>query len=913
MVLGRVAERAAIEDLLRGALEHRSGSLVLTGEPGIGKSTLLAYATERATQQGLMVLTVRGYESESEIPFAGLADLLTPVLSCMQSLPAPQIRALESALSLGPPAAGDRFSVCAATIGMLAAAAEESPLLVVVDDGHWLDTSSREAILFAARRLNAEGIALLMAARLVSSTDNEYAGVRRLRLAAMNRAEADQLFDRLAPGAPAALRSEIYLDAGGNPLGIQELCDQLARGPTPLGVTGMPSDSRLTRALGGRLADLPASTRRALLLVAASGGAPRDVVLLAAQRSGLGLADFAPAEDAGLLVIGDRRIEFRHPLLRSVLYGSASTHARASAHAALAEVLEAERGDAAADARAWHLSVARFPPDEETAQLLEATGLRARRRGGHMEAAHALEQAARFGNAEQRPVRMLRAARAWQLAGRHRHVLVLLEEALPLATDPRLRAVIRHMDAYTRMWREHPAAQLAGMVAAAAEAEEVDPGRAAFMYSDAITACFMLGRIAEAVRLITRAQHLSRNGSNVVRVVTTVAMAAALALQGHRAEASALLATTQPVLLAADPLARAQEYAYAAYTLIWLDDYQQAGVQIDRIIDRARAEGAVGVLPQALALASELYFRLGRWTEATAAAAEGLTLAEQSRQSNLYVRYFLARMDGVQGRTAECRRRMEQIRFTSNRLGVECMEVYTGHVLGLVALAEGDLEEAIARLEVVRDLRMVNEMHDQSMVPWAYDLVEAYARSGRGDQARALLDSVAPAPDDPTHSWQHAVAARCRGLLAGRESMLLDFQRALSWHERADVPFERARTLLCLGERLRRERQRSSARAYLRRALDTFEQLGAQVWAARARAELAATGETLTRGPGLASQLTPQELQVALVVGRGASNQEAAAALFLSPKTIEYHLSNIYRKTQLHSRSELAVLASAAS
>ncbi|HEX2807675.1 MAG TPA: AAA family ATPase [Kineosporiaceae bacterium] len=908
-----MAERAAIDRLLRGALDRRSGSLVLTGDPGIGKSTLLGYAADRAREQGLMVLTVRGYESESEIPFAGLADLLTPVLSRLQSLPEPQIRALESALSLGPPAAGDRFSVCAATIGMLAATAEESPLLVVVDDGHWLDTSSREAILFAARRLNAEGIALLLACRAVSSTDSEYAGVRQLRLEALDRAEADQLFDQLAPAAPAHLRREIYDDAAGNPLGIRELCDQLARGPAPFRLTGMPSDSRLTRALGGRLANLPEPTRRALLLVAASGGAETDVVLLAAQRSGLGLADYAPAEEAGLLLIGERRIEFRHPLLRSVLYGSASTHARASAHAALAEVLEVQRGDAAADARAWHLAAARFPPDEETARLLEATGLRARGRSGYIEAAHALEQAARFAAPEQRPARLLRAARAWQLAGRPRQVLVLLEEALPLATDARLRAVIRHMDAYIRMWREEPAAQLAGMAGAAADVQEVDPGRAAIMYADAGIACFMLGRIADAMRLITRAQSLGRRGNDVVQLVTTVAMAAGSALLGRRAEASALLATTQDALLAADPLSRAQEYAHAAYTLMWLEDYRQAADRIDRVVDRARAAGAIGVLPQVLALQSELSFRLGRWSEAVAVATESLTLAEQSRQGTVYARYFLARMDGVQGRTEECLRRMEEITATARRLNVGCMELYIGHVLGLVALGAGNLDEAIRQLELVRGLRMVTEMRDQSLVPWAYDLVEAYARSGRTAEAHALLESVAPAPDDATHRWQHAVAARCRGLLAPRETMMVDFQTALTWHDRAQVPFERARTLLCLGERLRRERRRSSARGYLRRALETFEQLGAEAWAARARVELAATGETLTRGAGVAWQLTPQELQVGLVVGRGATNQEAASALFLSPKTIEYHLSNIYRKTQLHSRADLAVLATAAS
>jgi DNA-binding CsgD family transcriptional regulator len=432
------------------------------------------------------------------------------------------------------------------------------------------------------------------------------------------------------------------------------------------------------------------------------------------------------------------------------------------------------------------------------------------------------------------------------------------------------------------------------------------------MYADAAIACFMLGRIEEALRLITRAHELSR-GSDVARMVTTVATACVLALHGRRAEARAHLDAVYDALLAADPVRRAQEYAHGAHCLIWLEDYRRAETLLDRVIERARAVGAVGILPQALGIASELYFRLGRWSEAVAAAEESVTLATESRQATMYCRYFAARLDGVQGRVDECLRTVGWIDAVSRRYGIGCMGPYDGAVVGLMSLAAGDVEEAIRRLEAVREWQMAVEVTEQAWVPWAYDLAEAYARAGRGDEARALLDAVAPAPDDAAHRLQHALAARCRGLLAPREELLQEFETALAWHDRAEQPFERARTLLCLGERLRRERQRAGARSYLRRALETFEQLGAVTWAGRARAELAATGETHVRGPGVAAELTPQELQVALVVARGATNAEAAAALFLSPKTIEYHLSNIYRKTQLRSRSELAVLASAAS
>src|SRR5690242_6479699 len=302
MVFGRVAERAAIDDLLRAARAGRSGALVIRGEPGIGKSTLLKYAHQQATE--MTVLSARGYESESEIPFAGLADLIRPVLPLLKELPEPQAAALESAMSLGPPVSGDRFSVCAATVGVLAAAAEVEPLLVVVDDLQWLDVSSREAILFAARRLHADGIGLLMASRSTGEQEVGYAGLRELRLEGLSHADADALAQELLPNASPELRRQIYDDTAGNPLGIQELCDQGTEQREPLATAaGMPSQSRLARALWGRLSELPERARQALLIVAAAAGAETDVVLLAARHAGLDLADFAPAEQAGLLVI----------------------------------------------------------------------------------------------------------------------------------------------------------------------------------------------------------------------------------------------------------------------------------------------------------------------------------------------------------------------------------------------------------------------------------------------------------------------------------------------------------------------------------------------------------------------------------------------------------------------------------
>lgn len=924
MVIGRVAERAAIDDLLSAARAGCSGALVLRGEAGMGKSTLLAYAAERA--KDMTVLSAQGYESESEIPFAGLADLVRPVLGLLERLPGPQVAALQSAMSLGPPTGGDRFSVCAATVGVLAAAAGESPLLVIVDDLQWLDSSSREAILFAARRLHADGIGLLMASRPTGEGrggDGEYAGVRELRLDGLNDADGDRLTAQLLPAATAQVRRQIYEDTGGNPLGIAELCH---RGidhdvPVPVPATGIPADSRLTRALWGRLAELPERTRQALLIVAAAPGAQTDVVLMAAREAGFDLADFAPAESSGLLVVDVQRIAFRHPLLRSVLYGAVPMHQRAAAHTAVAAVLARMPGDAAADDRAWHLAVATLPPDQEVAGLLAEAGTRARRRGGNLEAARAFEQAARFGSATERPALLLRAARCWQLAGRSGRVLPLLDEAIGLTEDPRLRALIQHMGGFMRMWRALPRDGLAEMAAGAQAVEQVDPGRAAMMYADVALAYFMLGQPVELLGATTRAFEVSEKDGPVARLVATVAHAGALVMNGRRAQGRRLLAEVREELLAVDPLARTQELAHAAYIWMWLEDFEVADRLLERIITLARATGSMGVMPQALGMASELAYRMGRWAQARAHAEESVALAEETRQANMYGIYFVARIDAVQGRAQDAQRMVDRTLAAVQRYEANCMAPLAGHALGLLALGAGDLDEAIRQLEAVRDLPVSAQTQDQTITPWAFDLVESYVRAGRGEAAQDLLarfavddEGLGPdgEPDERTASLQ-GMTWRCRGLLASRAQMEAAFEAALAAHDACEMPFERARTLLCYGERQRRARQRGPARKHLRRALEIFERLDAEAWVTRARNELAATGETTTRGTGPAAELTPQELQVALVVARGSTNQEAAAALFLSQKTIEYHLSNIYRKTNLRSRAELAELTEAAS
>ncbi|GID92356.1 AAA family ATPase [Amorphoplanes digitatis] len=906
MMLGRTAERALIDALLTGARGGRSDALVITGEPGIGKTTLIGYAIEQAA--GMRVLTARGYEDESEIPFAGLADLLRPVLDGLDGLPGPQAAALRSALALGPPVAGDRFTVCAATVGILAAAAETSPLLIVVDDLQWLDASSREAVLFAGRRLHADGIALLVATR--NPADAADLRASHVALAGLSVDDVDELCRSTLPAAPPGAAARLHAATAGNPLGVIELSrERPDHQDAGVAAPYVPPGSRIERALQSRLAELPGDTRRALVLAAAAVGGDTGILLLAAEASGLHLRDFAPAETQDLITIDDRRTEFRHPLLRSVVYHAATMDDRCAAHNALAAVLADIPGDAAADARAWHLAAATLSPDEDVATLLQEAALRASSRAGYVGAARAFGQAARLSRGPDRARRLLRAARCWQLAGRNDQVLPLLDEALPLTTEPSRRALIQHMSAYVRMWRERPDGVLEFLVASAEAVEEADPGRAALMYTDACIPYFMVGDIEQLQAVVRRGHELAARAGGPPQLVAAVALAGGLTLAGERGAADALLRRCHPDLMRADPLVRAQDLCHAALTWIWLEGFDAAGELLDRVIAAARSAGALGVLPQALGISSELHFRVGDWHDARASAAESLRLASETRQADLYGLFFNGRLDAVQGRADDCRRRVERTIAVAERLGVDCMALYTGHELGLLALSQGEAGEAITHLEAVRALPVAAHIRDPAVVPWVFDLVEAYIRDGRPDAARELLDAQQARPGG---MWADAAAARCRALLAPPEEMAAAFKTALESLGCALMPFERARTELSYGERLRRQRQRAQARKHLHDALETFTRLGAQPWAERARSELSATGTTVRRSADALPRLTPQELQVALVVARGATNHEAAATLFLSQKTIEYHLSNIYRKTNIRSRTDLAGIAGAA-
>lgn len=907
MLLDRESEAARIEDLLHQARRGRSGVLVLRGEAGIGKSTLLEHAVELA--EGMQVLRAQAFESESEIAFAGLADLLGPVLHRLPALPPPQAEALSGALAIGPAVRADRFTICAATLSLLAAAAEDRPVLAIVDDAHWLDISSMEALQFAARRLRAEGVVMLIAARPSTSSHPEFADLPEVALKGLSKSAALTLAATSGDHLSTAQLDQLYTATEGNPLALLEITPLLAQ----VEATGelwpgapLPPGVQIERALRRQLQLLPGTTRAALLVVAASDSGDLPVVTSALEHLGMAMADLAPAEASGTVLVDGLRVRFRHPLLRSVLYHEAPVSERLSAHRALADALGTTAFGQASDLRAWHLGHATLSLDEEAAHALEGAGTRACHRGGYATAASALERAARLTPAGMlRARRLLKAAKWWQLAGRVQRAGRLLEEALRDTDDPVQRAEIQHLRGFVQMWRQAPPTAQQLLRREAERVVDADPGRAALMYADAAVPCYMTGDLAGAQASAREAHRLGRRVGGTARLVATVLLAVTVATDGRPGEAAALLEEVDEGLASANPLLRAQELLFAAMTWVWLERYDKAAALVDHVVSSARAASALGVLPYALAIESELGYRTGQWATAYASATESVHLADETRQANSYGLYYAARAEAAMGLEDSCREHARRALEAADQYGIGCMPTYAGSALGLLELGLGRPEMAITALERVRDLAAEQELRLPTVIPWSPDLIEAYVRARRPADAQRELDALVAVAGDDDLEWVGGAIARCRGLLADHSDMDEHFRTSLSRFSRTPAPFDRARTLLCWGERLRRARQRVEARSPLREALEVFEGLGARPWADRASTELLATGETARPRDGQIQRLTPQELQVALAVGTGVTNAQAAANLFLSRKTIEFHLSSVYRKTGVTHRGEL--------
>ncbi|MEJ2862439.1 helix-turn-helix transcriptional regulator [Actinomycetospora flava] len=900
LVIGRARERdqlAAATDVRR-----RDGTVtVLRGEPGSGKTTLLdevAGATPRR------VLRTAGVEGEAVLPFAAVADVLLPILSHAHELPTVQREALEIALALRAGDVGSPLAVSAAALGVLAAAADARPLLLVVDDFPWIDAPSQQVLLFVARRLATERIALLLGVREEMPLDPAIWRLPTIALGPLTAEESRELVRTLPVRTSPAVLETIVERCGGNPLAVVETAR--TAGPDLLdAATALPPGSTLERAWSAAIDGLPATTRSAMAVLAFSHSTRRDELEPVLADLGLGADDLLPAERRRLVQRDDEHMGLRHDLLRPLVSARTSRDLRR-------RVLHGLARHAPRDVAVWYLAESTEAPDDDLAGRLVEAAISARRRSALEAAGRAWARAADFtADRATRAARLLTAATDAAISGSSTLAETWCEQALALRDDETFAADVELVRTRALSWLD-PARAVDGALRAADAVLPHDRARAARLYIEAAVPLTMTGRLREMESVADRARTA---GDDTLTGLATVAHA--YALVGRWTDAHPLFDQLVARAADADPLWDAQALVAGAQTGCFLERCDDARGLFGTVTSTARQVGAPLVLAFALTAHAEMDWWDGRWAAASADLTEAVEWADELGQagSRAFGATLLARIDGARGDIASCRANAEAALRAAGPLGIASIQVYAATALGAGALAVGEPATAAAHLGRAR--RAFDDMGAlcATSIPFAGDLVDATVRAGDRAGAESAVAWVTRDAEHTGSAYAAAVAARGRGLLADdHDEAERWFAEAHAAHERFHAPYERARTVLAHAESRRRWRRPGAARALLLDAELTFSGLGAWPWADRTRLELAATGhraageptEDRTEDGGSLEALTPQEFQIARGIADGQSNVEVAAALFVSRKTVEAHLTRIYRKLGVRSRTELA-------
>ena len=906
MLYGREAEGVRIAALLGDARESRSGVLVIRGEAGVGKSALLGDARERASD--MQVLSGSGIESEAHVPFAALHQIVRPILGRLGSLPEPQRGALRGALGLEVREGQDRFLISLAVLTLLAEAAEDRPLLCLIDDAHWLDPASSDALVFVGRRLEAEGIAMLFAVREREGYDFEARGLPELALGGLDPQAAAALIGRRANVAlsPEA-RQRLVAATGGNPLALLELPEVLSEaqlaGAEAL-LSPLPVGERIERAFLARVHQLPKDTQTLLLVAAAEDSGELATVLSAAAQLGAASQALDAAEREGLARVRGDQLEFHHPLVRSAVYHTAPLSRRHIVHRALASVLNDE---SEADRRAWHHAAATVGHDPAVAKELDQAAQRARKRSGFAAASLAFERAAALtSNERQRVHRVIAAAENAWLGGRVERAAMLLTQAQPLASEPIQRADIDRYLGLIEMNDGSPADACQLLLRAAAEVGPLDGERALQLLFLASVAATWADDGEAAVAISQLARGLAVD-TPIGRMLVALLTGLGAHYEGDFATAAPALRLALSLATQLDDGSTTEEpvaLLFAGRAALFLGD-DRAFYRINHeAIVRARTAGLLVILTQILPRVGWAELWEGRWASAAANMNEGLRIAREIGQHDLVAYHLvqLALIAAHRGDEDECRSLAgESLELSSARRFALATE--SAHwALTVLELGLGRTEEALSHARAISN---------RGIGLWCMlDRIEAAVHAGERDAAREWLAYFEPWAENGGSAWARAVALHCRGLLSHdkRECERL-FRASLDAHAKASRPFERSRAELALGELLRRARRRVEAHEHLRAALNGFEELGARLWAERSRMELRASGQVARRrDPSTRDKLTAQELQIVHLVAQGLSNREVAAQLFLSSRTIDFHLRNVFRKLNISSRTQLAGL-----
>ena len=895
-LLDRTRERDVLDGLVAGVRAGQSRVLVLHGEAGIGKTALLEHLS--AAAYGCRIARAVGVESEMELGFAGLHALCAPMLGRLDRLPVPQREALSTAFGLSDGAQPDRFLVGLAVLSMLADAAEERALICILDDAQWLDRVSVQTLAFVARRLLAERVGLVFAMR-GPGQQSDLAGLPELAIEGLPAADARLLLEGAIPGPlDKGVQSRILGEAGGNPLALLEL-PRAVKSVAVAGGFGLPGEvalsSRIERGFATQLESLPADTRRLLLLAAAEPLGDVTLLWRAAGKLGIGPEAAAPAHAAGLVEI-DARVRFRHPLVRSAIYFQAGAPERHETHRALAEATDPQLDP---DRRAWHRARAAGRPDEAVAGELERSADRAQARGGLAAAAAFLARAAELTpDPAMRVERSLAAAQAKLEVADAASASDLLAAAELGPVDDLQRARLERLGAeiaFTHQ-RGHDAPPL--LLAAAKRLEPLDPAMARETYLEAIAAAMFAGRlgtgpdereVAEAARATI--------GDGATAAVDRLLEALVIRFTEGYAASVKPLARALPPFGEPDGSDGDHQWLWLACRLaqdLW--DDQLWFVLATRGVRVARETGALQLLPNALNYLAALNVYAGAF--ATAAVQIDEVDAITAATGLPPLKHGACMLAAARGDEAQLQ------------------EVGEGSLQGAIARGEGSaiggfgwftalLNNGRAEYdEAHAAARSACEHEDPVYYGRALvELIEAGIRGDRPGEAAVALERLSERTRASATEWALGVEARCRGLLGDDESA---YQESVDRLARSRASLELARSLLLYGEWLRRQNRRVDARERLRAAHEMFSRMGADGFAERARRELSATGETVRkRTVETRDQLTAQEAQVARLARDGHTNPEIGAQLFISPRTVEYHLHKVFAKLGIGSRKEL--------
>jgi DNA-binding CsgD family transcriptional regulator len=914
VLIGRAAESTWLKRRVAQARRGKGCAVLVTGQPGVGKTALIGQVC--ASVRGFQVLRAAGVESEASLGFSVLADICRPLLGLMERIPGPQAAVLRGALALGPVVVADRFAVFAGALSLLAVAAGDQPVLVWVDDAHWVDAESAQALGFCARRIYAEPVLLVLAAREGEPLPFAGDAFDRFVLGGLDvGASAALLAAVCGSDVDGKVAARLHAATEGNPLALTEvgalLSDAQLAGRAVL-EEPLPVGSGVERLFWRQVAQQPAAVQKALLVAAASDTGSAAEIVRALPAAGLAAGDLERAEGAGLVRIAEDRVEFKHPLVRAVAYRAAAARDRRAAHRALAKTVS---GPDAPLRRAWHRASGTTGADESVAHELEQAATQMATRTGHAAAARALGRAAALSETgDTRAQRLLAAANAAYLAGMPGRAREALRTAIQHTDDPLLRADCAHLDANVEVYAGNVLTAHRMLVDAADQVAPYDQARQAQFLTDAVIPLFNAGEIRSAHQAAECAYEHAKQVGGETEVLARKVLAMTMILGGDGLAGYPLM--LEGLELEAEQPASLQRLLVAHWGVmnaVMMEDYQRACAVHAALLAWLRAASALTPLAYTLSVLSELEFRTGNWAAALAAASEAVSIASETGQRGTaaYALVTLARAEAAAGRERDAREHTDQAVKIAEQVGTASIPIYARAALGLLELGLTRPERAREQLAPLPELTRRHGLGEPGVVCWQPDWIEASIRLGdiqAAEQALARLEREAAAVN---RAWALAAAARYRGLLAPGDQFEDHFARALELHQLTPTPFEHARTQLCLGERLRRAGERRRARDQLDQALQTFQRLGAQPWAAQAEGELSATGATHIPAAHVSAAqppqqlLTAQELQVAIAVGDGKTNKETAAALFLSPKTIEFHLAHIYRKLGIHTRTQL--------